>query len=440
LRDGYSFEADSDIRALGVSRERAWALTSMAMLGLAVTLIHRQALAALAVTVSDSLVISHVAYGALSSAFASAYLVGSVPGARFMQQFGPRVGLAATLVLTSIAIGLHGVVTSYTTLFILRICLGLAVAPAFACATHTVHRVLPFKDRARGIGLLYMGNSLGSAVCPPLAVTLASHYGWRNAFLGVAVIGIVWVPLWIAMAFTGAARSRLDKGSMSPPPMTRPKLASLPEAAFVGKAFRNPAVFRGSFVVAAAAPVTTVMLLWGTKYLVSDHGLTQAQTGHYLWLPALLFGSGSMLFAELRARTARSRAQTRPPRVLMGIAMVLAMLMAAVPLAHGTLACIIIASLAMCGAGGLYTLATSDMLAFAPRGSVPATTGLTTLTQSLVYIVVSPIIGKSVEMSGNYRDVLVGAGLWVLPGCVFWLIHASLTRVKPKKDGVSDKV
>ena len=104
------------------------------------------------------------------------------------------------------AIGLHAIVTSYTTLLILRICLGLAVAPAFACATHTVHRVLPFKDRARGIGLLYMGNSLGSAICPPLAVTIASSFGWRNAFLAVAAIGLAWVPLWMATAFTGAAR------------------------------------------------------------------------------------------------------------------------------------------------------------------------------------------------------------------------------------------
>jgi predicted MFS family arabinose efflux permease len=404
------------------------------MLGLAVTLVHRQALAALAVTVSTSLSISDVRYGWLSSAFASAYLVGSIPGARFMQQFGPRIGLVATLVLTSIAIGLHGFVTNYWMLLALRICLGLAVAPAFACATHTVHRVLPFKDRGRGIGLLYMGNSLGSAACPPLAVMLASAFDWRNAFMGVAIIGILWVPVWIVAAFTGPARERLDKGSLAPPPIHRAKLPSLSEGAKeFAQRVTNPALFRGSFVVAAAAPITTIMLLWGTKYLVSDHGLKQAETGHYLWLPALLFGSGSMLFGELRSRSARSRAQTRPPRALMVTAGALASLMAAVPLAHGPLTCVLISSLAMCGAGGLYTLATSDMLAFAPRGSVPATTGLTTLTQSLVYIIVSPIIGKIVELSGNYRWVMTGAGLWVLPGVCFWLLHATLQKKASKK-------
>ena len=437
MRESYSFEADSDVRALGVSRERAWALTVLAMLGLAVTLVHRQSLAALAVIVSTSLGISDVAYGWLSSAFASAYLIGSVPGAKLMQKLGPRSGLAATLVLTSIAMGLHAEVNDYRTLFALRVCLGLTVAPAFACATHTVHRVLPFKDRARGIALLYMGNSLGSAVCPPLSVLLASIFGWRGAFLAIAIVGLAWVPMWIIAAFTGAARERLNKSSFGPPPLHRKKLPSLGDAKKVAPP--NPAIVRGSLVVASAAPVTTVMLLWGTKYLVSDHGLTQAETGHYLWLPALLFGSGSLLFGELRARTAHSRAHTKPPRGLVLVAAALAMLMAAVPLAHGPLACVVVASLAMGGAGGLYTLATSDMLAFAPRGSVPATTGVTTFTQSLVYIVVSPIIGKLVEGSGNYRWVMVGAGLWVLPGCLFWLVHASLLKEK-KARPVSDKV
>jgi len=429
LRDRFTFDDDSDVLALVVSRERAWALTLIAMSGLAVTLVHRQALAALAVTVTGSLGISDVGYGWLSSAFASAYLVGSVPGARLMQRFGPRVGLASTLVLASIVIGLHGVVSGYWSLFALRICLGLAVAPAFACSTHTVHRVLPFKDRARGIGLLYMGNSLGSAVCPPLAVTLASVFGWRMAFFGVAVIGIIWVPIWLASAFTGVARERLDQVSTNPPPMMLAKMRPGEDNNRVRRGVTgSPAALRGCMVVASAAPITTVVLIWGTKYLVSDHGLRQSQTGHYLWLPALLFGSGSILFGELRARSARTRAHTRPPRGLMIAAALLAMVMALVPLAHGPWTCVLIASLAMGGAGGLYTLATTDMLALAPRGSVPATTGLTTLMQSLVYIIVSPIIGKMVETLGDYRWVMVGAGVWVLPGCVFWLAHASVHR------------
>jgi MFS family permease len=166
------------------------------------------------------------------------------------------------------------------------------------------------------------------------------------------------------------------------------------------------------------------MLLWGTKYLVRDHGLTQSQTGRYLWLPALLFGAGSLIFGELRARSAMSRSHSRPPYLLMTIAMFMSALLAAVPFAHRPETCVLIASLAMAGAGGLYTLATNDMLSHAPTGKVAPTSSFTTLTQSLIYIVVSPIIGRVVELFGNYRWIMIGAGLWAFPGCLYWFIQA----------------
>ena len=89
-------------------------------------------------------------------------------------------------------------------------------------------------------------------------------------------------------------------------------------------------------------------------------------------------------------------------------------------------ACIAVASVAMLGAGGLYTLATSDMLAHTPRQSVPSTTGITTFVQSLIYITASPIIGKCVEYFGNYDWVMICSGLWVLPFTIIWLVDASI--------------
>jgi predicted MFS family arabinose efflux permease len=419
---------DSDVRALSlVSRTRAWGLTGLSTLALAITLIDRQALSALAETVTDSLGISDVGYGWLSSGFAAAYLVGSLPFAQLIQRIGPRFGLVLTLTLSSLVVGLHAFVPGFAMLLVLRIALGIAVAPSFACATQTVHRVLPFKDRARAIGILYLGNSLGSSLCPPLAVLLESKLGWRDAFLSIAAMGLALVPIWLLLAFTGRERPAFDAPSI---PMGGLKTLSpfRPKPDGIFTLIRDPRVLRGSFVVAAAAPVTTVMLLWGSKYLIRDHGLRQDQIGHYLWLPALMFGLGSMGFGELRARSTRTRASTRPPRALVAAAGALTTLLALVPFVQGPWPCILIASLAMTGAGGLYSLATSDMLAHASRGTIPATTGLTTFTQSLVYIAVSPIIGNVVVRQGNYDWVMISAGLWVIPGCVYWLIAATKDR------------
>ena len=445
MRKYLSSRPDSDVRALsGVTRLRAWTLTTLAMLALAVTLVQRQVLSALAATVTSSLGISDFNYGWLTSTFATAYLLGSLPSARLMQHVGPRLGFAATLAVSSAVIGLHALVPGFLVLLALRAGQGLSVAPSFACATQTVHRVLPFKDRARGVGLLYMGNSLGSAICPPLAVALASAFGWRQAFFWVSVVGLAWVPIWILVAFTGGARSTLDAPAVVLPAQNLPSFDSRGRvnwrraSSSFGQVARNPGVMRGSLVVAAAAPITMIMLLWGTKYLVRDHALTQAQTGRYLWMPALLFGAGSMIFGELRARSARTRSNTRPPFALMALAMLMSGLMAVVPSAHDPQTCVLIASLAMAGAGGLYTLATNDMLSQAPAGKVAPTSSFTTLTQSLIYIVIGPIIGRVVEVFGSYRWVMIAAGLWVFPGCLYWFAQVWWTsrETEPQKPAV----
>ncbi len=434
-----SFRRDSDVRVLAsVTRARAWTLTGLATLALAITLVHRQTLAALAATVCSALSLSDVEYGWLSTGLATTFLLGSLPAAQLAQRLGPRVGLAVTLGVTSLVIGLHSVVTGFVLLLCLRIAMGIAVSPSFPAATHAIHRVLPFKDRARGLGLLYLGNSLGSAMCGPLAVLLESIVGWRQTFFWVAVIGVAWIPLWTVVAM-GGRTAVLEPMSIPPPSLeetpgiTHPLEPMNPFGIF--QLAPKTGVLRGCLLVASAAPVTLVMLIWAAKYLVHDHGLKQIDLARYLWLPALAYGCGSLLFGELRARSARTRASARPPRPLVLMAMLLAGTIALVPSAHGAGLCIVIASTGMFGAGGMYTLAASDMLAHAPRRLVPSLASLTTITQSIVYIVLSPVIGKLVEHFGSYTWVMVGAGLWVLPGSLFWLLDATLRPgrgAKPK--------
>jgi MFS family permease len=417
---------NSDFRALaGVSRTKAWALIVLAMLAMAVSLIDRQVLAAIADIVTRSLGISDADYGFLGTAFAGAYLVGSLPAARFVEKVGPRIGLAITLAAASAVMALHAYATTFWSLLVLRLAIGLAVAPAFPSATQAIHRVLPYKHRARAIGLLYMGNSLGSAMTPPIATSLESHFQWRATFETVAIFGVAWIPFWMLLAFTGGARETLDNAAIDLPPVTKGGWTEESPSKVAFKVL-DPTVFRGAFVVAAAAPVTTVMLLWGSKYLVRDHHLAPGDVGHYLWVPALLFGLGSVAFGELRGRHATRKTRLDPPRLLMSVAALMTLPIAFVPLAHDVWPCVLLASLSMAGAGGLYTLATTDMLARTHRGSIPTTTGLTTLTQCGVYMIVNPLIGRTVEHFHSYALVMVAAGVWVIPGCLYWLVHASI--------------
>jgi len=408
------------------------------MLAMSVSLVDRQILAALAHTVTASLHISEVRYGWWSTAFAGSYLVGSLPAARFVERVGPRRGIAFSLVAASCVIALHAIAQGFWSVLCLRIALGFAIAPSFPCATQAIHRVLPFRDRARAIGLLYLGNSLGSAAAPPVAAFLEAGFGWRDTFTWVAAAGMAWMPLWMLLAFTGTARTTLDEPALPAPPtplaVDPSVITAMGEQTVLrvgGWSLRlHPGMVRGMVVVATAAPTTALVLLWGAKYLGREYHLSQSQIGQYLWMPALLSGWGSLLFGEIIARRTPTRSEYRPSRGLVVVATALAALATLVPFAGGAWPSIVLASFSMAGSGGLYTLATSDMLARAPRGTVPMTTAVTTLTQSIVYMVANPLIGHSVERTGSYRLAFVAVGVAVLPGSAYWLLNAG-ARPRP---------
>jgi len=310
-----SFRRDSDVRVLSsVTRARAWALTGLATLALSITLVHRQTLAALAATVCSDLAISDVEYGWLSTGLATMFLLGSLPAARLAQRLGPRVGLAATLAVTSLVIGLHSSSP---------VCRAAPPAHQHGPRGLTVVSRRRARDSSRAAlqgprawpGLLYLGNSLGSAMCPPLALLLESWVGWRQTFSGSRSSRGLDPDLDPGGdgRSQGRARTRVDTPAESRTYPGPDLSVGADTSAQHLRARAKTGVLRGSVLVASAAPVTLVMLIW-RPVPVQDHGLSQLELAKYLWLPALAYGCGSLVFGELRARSARTRSSARPPR------------------------------------------------------------------------------------------------------------------------------
>ena len=77
-----------------LSRGAGWRVAVVATLAMSVSYLDRQALAALAPTVTKELDLTDAQYGWLSSAFSMAYLVGSPAAGIVLDRLGARRGLA----------------------------------------------------------------------------------------------------------------------------------------------------------------------------------------------------------------------------------------------------------------------------------------------------------------------------------------------------------
>jgi MFS transporter, ACS family, hexuronate transporter len=393
-----------------LSRANAWTVAIVATLTMTVSYIDRSTLAVLGPSVKSALDIDATEYGWLTSAFSMAYLISTPLAGWWIGRVGARRGLVGSVLLWTVVSALHALVPGFGVLFALRIALGMAEGPSFPGAAQTIQRVLPPHERARGFGVLFTGSSLGGMIVPPLAAFLFDLGGWRFAFVGTALAGLLWVPAWILVTRRSVVRERLDAVESFHHAEKPSTLALL----------RDPSMIRALAAILASAPIFAFSNNFGAIYLNHTFHVQQRDVGHYLWLPPLVFDIGSVLFGDLASR--QRRAPGAPPRLLFAIALSIALVLVLVPFARSEWEAVILLGTAMAGGGGIYTLAISDVLSRVPAGSVSLASGTVACGQSLAMIVAAPMIGASFDGSGSYDRALWTTAIWVIPGALVWLV------------------
>jgi ACS family hexuronate transporter-like MFS transporter len=394
-----------------LSRRLAWGVAIAAAVTMAVSQVDRSMLGALAPVITDDLHVTESEYGWIVSAFSIAYLFATPLAGWWIDRFGARRGLTISVLVWSIVAGLHGLAGGFGALFALRIALGVSESPGFPGAAQAVQRTLPAEDRARGFGVLFTGSSIAFLIVPPLASWMYSAIGWRETLLVTSSVGAAWLAMWLAITRRADVRARLD---------TRQdvEVDEVASAAAVPRgplAVRDPRVARGVVAIFAAAPVVGFAYSWSAKLLVHDFAVSQGQVGKYMVVPALCYDAASIAFGDLVTRLKR-------PRLLFAVATIMAACFALLPLATTPWTATAVLATATGGAGGQYTLATSDLLSRIPPNVVSYVGGILAAAQSLAHIVMGPLLGYSVDATGAYTDAAVVIGLWVVPGSTVWLL------------------
>lgn len=390
---------------------------------MSVSYVDRQVMAAIAVSVRKALAMDAAQYGVLAAAFSMAYLVGAPLAGLLVDRVGARRGLIAAIVTWSVISALHAMVPTFAALFVLRVLLGSAEAPSFPAAAQTVRRVLPEGDRSAGFGLLFTGSSLGAAIAAPLAISLDVAFGWRAAFFIASVLGMVWLPLWLVVTSPKAVRVAL--ATPGDPPAARPR-----------GLLRDPAVHRAIILVFASAPATMFMYIWMPQYFELARGVPKPSLPQYMWLPPLMSDMGMVGFGALASRLDRAvRPGARRSHVeLVLAAAAMTSMLVLVPHVDGTWPAVLLVGFAAAGAGGLYTLLTADMMARIDPARVSAAGGLTAAAQSLVYVVLNPVVGRWIDVSQSYTGPLALLGAVAIPGAIAWSVWSpAQTHDEPQR-------
>jgi ACS family hexuronate transporter-like MFS transporter len=381
-----------------VSEERSrWPLLAIFVLSTAINYLDRNTLAVVASEFMREFGLSNEGYGWIVSAFFLSYTLAAPFAGLLVDRIGLRRAATMAVALWSCAGIATGFTTSIAGLAACRVALGLAEAAGIPAAGKAIHRYVTTAERGLGNAMNQAAVSLGLVVAPPIAVTVATRYGWRASFLATGLIGLAWIPLWL-----WASRNDRDVAVVAGP--------------------RGPSPARDArvWIIAGANLLAMVpYALWTNftvLYLVRARGLSLEQAKWWAWIPPALaaiggFAGGWISMVWIRRGMAAPRARFRVCVLAATLSLAAAVIPATPSVAWASLAISISFLAAAALSVNLYSLPI-DLF-----GGANAAFAISLLTASAgAAALLSPYFGRLIDLHG-YAPVTAIAAVTPLAAC-----------------------
>lgn len=409
-----------------------WVICGLLFFATTVNYVDRQVLGILSKDLKLAIGWTEVDYGNIVAAFNAAYAFGLLLAGRLMDRIGTRIGYAAAIVWWSLAAMAHALARTPFGFGVARAALGVGEAGNFPAAIKTVAEWFPKKERAFATGLFNAGSNVGAIVAPLTVPWIATHLGWRWAFILTGAIGFLWLVFWLPIyrrpeqhpKVSQAELDHIQSDPPDPPAMKVPWLSLIPH--------RQTSAFAiGKYLT---DPVWWFYLYWIPNFFRDNHKLDLTTIGPPLIAIYLIADIGSIGGGWLSSTFIKrgwSINRSRKTAMLICALMVTPIIFAAnVKNLWVAVALIGIAAAAHQGWSCNLFTTTSDMF---PRQAVGSVVGIGGMAGALGGATMAVATGYILQSTGqNYSIIFTIAGTLYLVALL--VIHLLAPNLEPVED------
>ncbi|MBB2776258.1 UNVERIFIED_ORG: DHA1 family inner membrane transport protein [Comamonas terrigena] len=168
--------------------------------------------------IAEGVQVSIPTAGMLVSAYAIGVMLGAPVMTLLFSRWGRRKALVALMLIFTVGNLLSALAPGYTSLLLSRLITSLNHGAFFGIGAVVAASVVPKDKQASAIAAMFMGLTVANIGGVPVATWVGQQLGWRLAFGGTAVLGLITMAaLWLA----------LPAGEAGPRPNVRRELAVL---------------------------------------------------------------------------------------------------------------------------------------------------------------------------------------------------------------------
>ena len=253
---------------------------SLLAIALFINFLDRGSLATAGPLLTREMALSNTMFGVLIAAFFVTYVPCQLLAGWLAHRFDTAMVLAVGVALWALATALSGIASSFATLFILRLFLGLGESVAIPCTSKMVAERVPESEMGKANGLISVGLALGPGIGVLLGGLLMARCGWRLTFVMFGLASLLWLIPWLLRPKdTSSAIGHSSTNSPSYFEIVRQRKAW---GAGLGHFSFNYATY--------------FLLAWLPIYLVKTYGLSMNQLAIFGGLGTLLTAASALLF------------------------------------------------------------------------------------------------------------------------------------------------
>ncbi|SPB15800.1 MFS transporter [Caballeronia novacaledonica] len=411
---------------------RAWFMTGMLFLLIAINFIDKVVLGLVATPLMKELGLSPAQYGLLAGSFFFLFALTGVAGGFLSNRWPTRWLLLAMAVIWALVQLPIAWSSSLVMLIACRVLLGAGEGPAQPIAIHACYKWFPDERRNLPVSVFQQGGVFGMVVAGIAVPWIDSVWGWRTNFVVLSVLGLAWAVLWLAFGKEGP----LDAQA------ARPTAGTTAPAATERIAYRALLTDRTVACIIAlhfAAFLTLALVLtWLPAYLNQGLGFAPRVAGQAF--AAVLLASAPVSLV-LSAWSQRLMKRGVPSRVARGafvcgcLAVGGALLVATAAFDLGPIAKVVLIALAISTTPIIYSLGPAMVAQITPPAQRGAALAIEYSVAWIAGIVAPPVVGwliraahDNVSIGFEQALLLTGALLVVLAVAGFLVLNPERSR------------
>ncbi len=213
--------------------------------------------------------------GMLISAYALGVMLGAPLMTLWLSRYSKRKSLILLMAIFTIGNILATLAPNYLGLMGARIITSLNHGAFFGIGSVVAASVVPKDKQTSAVAMMFMGLTIANIGGVPLATWIGQHIGWRMAFLGISLLGVLTMfSLWKALPEGQSSQKpdvRQELQVLTRLPVVLALLTTVMSAGAMFALYTYIAPSLQSFTQASPALITLMLVLIGVGFSIGNH-------------------------------------------------------------------------------------------------------------------------------------------------------------------------